>query len=1013
MASYEAYLGVGIDASGAQAGATQVDNALKKVSEGANKSSRAIKSMQSQLQQAQNAMKMQQRQIGELSNSLETHRVALGQARKAVELKQRQIDIIKQTMMEYSNSLKEANQAIKAQASDIEKLKKALEEKNSAIEKNKEQLAKYQQQLGNAALAIKVFATAAAALAVREIVNYTQALSNAQAMTNASAADMERLGSVTRELGASTVFSAAQVADAAAELGKAGFSVNNIMEALPATLDLAAAASIGMAEASKITANIMAGFGLAAKDVAEAADVLAAISTASTTDVSGLGEAMKYAGPISKNLGISLQETAAAMAVLAQNGLAGGQAGRNYRSVLISLLSPSKKATETILDMGLSVKEVNPQFDSFQNIMRKFSDAGLDATKAAAIFGSEGVNAVLALTGNIPALEKMIVVANDATGTAKRIAEIKLDNIAGDWEKLTGELSETAMVLGSAGVAGGLRSLIQTGTEWVEWMNKMIEGITKNKEQAALLNDVLIAVGSTIAGIIVLKAALWFSELAAAVVAATTAVAVFNATVLLIGGAALGALGYLFKMRMEIIELEKYTRKQENALLDMAGATGEAARQAEIATLQMRRAQMRTADEIVADIANIQGELAGIGQGYLLQNQAMIDQKRIKEGQLSQLQKELSMVEDLKKKEDELVVKKITTSRAYQQNVELARQIGLAAMGMMTGNVTQAPPVTPVATSGGTAAESKSSDARSQSKAQYSVDGMMSAAFNQMGILKQESDKIISTFKQQEEAKQKYIDGVKKQTEAEQKRLELTKLYGDNMSEIDTQMQLYNTTREYGIQIGSEEYRQLEEQIRARKQAAEGVKELEKARANEVEQAKKAAESQKQWNNQLTYAFKDAIMNSKNLGDALSNLANRVQDMLVNKALDTLLGGMIGGFAKGAAFQAGGVTAFASGGVVNSPTMFPMRGGVGLMGEAGAEAIMPLTRTSNGDLGVKAVGAGTVVNTSININVSGGTKEQNEDAGKRISAAVRQAIDDTVVSVIMREKRPGGVLNAA
>jgi phage-related minor tail protein len=87
---------------------------------------------------------------------------------------------------------------------------------------------------------------------------------------------------------------------------------------------------------------------------------------------------------------------------------------------------------------------------------------------------------------------------------------------------------------------------------------------------------------------------------------------------------------------------------------------------------------------------------------------------------------------------------------------------------------------------------------------------------------------------------------------------------------------------------------------------------------------------------------------------------------------------------------------------------------MGLMGEAGAEAIMPLTRTSSGDLGVKAVGAGnTVIAPNITINVSGGTKEQNEDAGRRVSAAVRQAIDDTVVSVIMREKRPGGVLNAA
>jgi phage-related minor tail protein len=219
-------------------------------------------------------------------------------------------------------------------------------------------------------------------------------------------------------------------------------------------------------------------------------------------------------------------------------------------------------------------------------------------------------------------------------------------------------------------------------------------------------------------------------------------------------------------------------------------------------------------------------------------------------------------------------------------------------------------------------------------------------------------------------------------------------------------MKIYNESKQQGISLTAEQIQQAAELINEKKK-------LSAEEANAAEASKKAAESQKQWNNQLTYAFKDAIMNSKNLGDALSNLANRVQDMLVNKALDSLIGGFLGGFAKGAAFSGGGVTAFASGGVVNSPTMFPMRGGVGLMGEAGAEAIMPLTRTSSGDLGVKAVGAGTVVNTSININVSGGTKEQNDDAGRKVSTAVKQAIDDTVISVILREKRPGGVLNAA
>jgi hypothetical protein len=59
--------------------------------------------------------------------------------------------------------------------------------------------------------------------------------------------------------------------------------------------------------------------------------------------------------------------------------------------------------------------------------------------------------------------------------------------------------------------------------------------------------------------------------------------------------------------------------------------------------------------------------------------------------------------------------------------------------------------------------------------------------------------------------------------------------------------------------------------------------------------------------------------------------------------------------AKGGVFSASGITAFASGGVINSPTVFPFAGGTGLMGEAGPEAIMPLVRNGQGELGVKTV----------------------------------------------------------
>jgi hypothetical protein len=120
------------------------------------------------------------------------------------------------------------------------------------------------------------------------------------------------------------------------------------------------------------------------------------------------------------------------------------------------------------------------------------------------------------------------------------------------------------------------------------------------------------------------------------------------------------------------------------------------------------------------------------------------------------------------------------------------------------------------------------------------------------------------------------------------------------------------------------------------------------------------------------------VRNAKSIGDAFQQMRARVLDSLVNSGLKGLggvlgtalgvgqgfggtgfLGRLFGGaFADGAAFRAGSVTPFARGGVVDGPTMFPMRGGTGLMGEAGPEAIMPLARTSSGALGVQVASSG-------------------------------------------------------
>lgn len=156
----------------------------------------------------------------------------------------------------------------------------------------------------------------------------------------------------------------------------------------------------------------------------------------------------------------------------------------------------------------------------------------------------------------------------------------------------------------------------------------------------------------------------------------------------------------------------------------------------------------------------------------------------------------------------------------------------------------------------------------------------------------------------------------------------------------------------------------------------------------------------------LRRAFDGVVFDGKRLSDALGDVAQSMIDTVYNVAISPVqnavggalaqgLNGLLSGvmpFANGAAFSQGRVTPFAKGGVVASPTSFPMRGGMGLMGEAGAEAIMPLTRGADGRLGVQAQGGGRAVTVVMNIStpdVQGFQRSQSQIAAQAMRALSR------------------------
>ena len=108
-------------------------------------------------------------------------------------------------------------------------------------------------------------------------------MNRVRAVSGATGADFERLEKQARQLGSTTVFTATQVAQGQGFLARAGFEVNEIYGAIPATLDLAAAAQLDLASSADIVTNIMAGFKIETKDLREAVDVLTGTFTSSNT----------------------------------------------------------------------------------------------------------------------------------------------------------------------------------------------------------------------------------------------------------------------------------------------------------------------------------------------------------------------------------------------------------------------------------------------------------------------------------------------------------------------------------------------------------------------------------------------------------------------------------------------------------------------------------------------------------------------------------------------------------
>ena len=146
--------------------------------------------------------------------------------------------------------------------------------------------------------------------------------------------------------------------------------------------------------------------------------------------------------------------------------------------------------------------------------------------------------------------------------------------------------------------------------------------------------------------------------------------------------------------------------------------------------------------------------------------------------------------------------------------------------------------------------------------------------------------------------------------------------------------------------------------------------------------------------NKLVTSLAGAVIHGRKLSDVFRGLALSLANQALSAALrplGNLAGNLLGGLfsnARGNVVAGGRITPFANGGIVNSPLLFPLRGGTGLMGEAGPEAIMPLSRGRDGKLGVRMAGGGG----NVTINISTPDIQGFRQSQSQVAAMVTRAV---------------------
>ena len=335
------------------------------------------------------------------------------------------------------------------------------------------------------------------AFAIKTTADFDKSMSEVQAISGATGNDLDTLRQKAKDMGSTTKFSASESAEAMKFMAMAGWDATKIIGGLDGVMNLAAASGEELALVSDIVTDAMTAFKLEAEDAGKFADILAAASSKSNTNVAMLGESFKYVAPLAGAVGYEVGDTAIALGLMANAGIKAGQSGTALRAIITRMTKPTKESSETIEKLGLSIANADGTMRPLSQVMdqlrEKFSKLTPEqqAVNAANLGGQEAMSGLLAIVNASQSdYDKLSTSINNATGTAKEMAKVMGDNLTGQLTRLKSALEGIMIQIGEI-LIPILGNLI---TKYIEPLINWFAGLSTETKTTTIIIGGLVAI---------------------------------------------------------------------------------------------------------------------------------------------------------------------------------------------------------------------------------------------------------------------------------------------------------------------------------------------------------------------------------------------------------------------------------------------------------------------------------------------------------------------------------------